>query len=314
MQILMPSSELIMETDPFRKIEMAGRTCYKSQDKITETSARDFYTKMVKSGHHAMLEHAAFVFEVEEKLYSNLLGMSPFLHMTQYHNGYMGVKDRYLVSGNLRALNEAPFTGDLLVKLMDIDPILSYQHDPRLLTLWGLEARVVSAEEVNTLTVEERKAHTYPMFRFITDRGVTHEIVRHRPASYAQESTRYCNYAKDSEIQFILPSFLHDNVYKPDGKPWNVNEYDKKFGLWQTLMRESEVAYLDMIELGCSPQEARSVLPNSLKTEIIMSANGEEFDHFFNLRSLGLTGKPHPDMKYLADRAFEQYNTEVFPV
>ena len=119
--------------------------------------------------------------------------------------------------------------------------------------------------------------------RFICDRGVTHEIVRHRIASYSQESTRYCNYCKDkfgNELTFIKPLF------------WN--EKTEEFTLWKRAMENVEKVYFEMISLGASPQEARSILPNSLKTEIIVTMNLREWRHFFKLR----TGKrAHPQMR-----------------
>ena len=120
---------------------------------------------------------------------------------------------------------------------------------------------------------------------FTCDRGVSHEIVRHRIASFAQESTRYCNYA-NGEVAFIRPLFF------PEGSV----EFDN----WCEAMMEAECQYLNLIKSGRSPQEARSVLPNSLKTEIVMSANLREWRHFLKLRAAGVTGAPHPQMREVA--------------
>lgn len=127
--------------------------------------------------------------------------------------------------------------------------------------------------------------HASVTVKFVVDRGVSHELVRHRVASFAQESTRYCNYSKDdfgSEVTFILPYFLD---YGSQG-----------FKIWKEQMKSAEKAYFDMLEFGLSPQEARSVLPNSLKTEVVMTANLREWRHFFRLRAAGVTGTPHPQM------------------
>lgn len=125
--------------------------------------------------------------------------------------------------------------------------------------------------------------------KFVCDRGVSHELVRHRVASFAQESTRYCNYAREdfgSEVTFILPYFL---------------EYGSKgFKIWKDQMKAAEKAYFDMLDFGCSPQEARSVLPNSLKTEVNMTCNLREWRWFFKLRAAGVTGTPHPQMLEVA--------------
>lgn len=129
--------------------------------------------------------------------------------------------------------------------------------------------------------------------RVICDRGVTHEIVRHRVASYSQESTRYCNYTNDkfsSQISCIdiATGFQYDLN----------NEHDcKKYEVWQEAMKESENYYFRLLELGAKPQEARSVLPNSLKTELVMTMNLREWRHFFRLRCATAA---HPQMRELA--------------
>lgn len=110
--------------------------------------------------------------------------------------------------------------------------------------------------------------------RFICDRGVTHEIVRHRIASYSQESTRYCNYSQDkfgNELTFIKPCF------------WN--EDDAQYKLWLDTMQYIEEMYNKLIASGAKPEEARSILPNSLKTEIVVTMNLREWRHFFKLRT-----------------------------
>ena len=121
--------------------------------------------------------------------------------------------------------------------------------------------------------------------KFIVDRGVSHELVRHRMASYAQESTRYCNYSKDkfgNELTFISPCF------------WNKGS--REYEEWYAAMNSAEDIYFELIDWGVTPEQARTVLPNSLKTEICMTANLREWRHFFKLRALGITGKPHPQM------------------
>ncbi len=121
--------------------------------------------------------------------------------------------------------------------------------------------------------------------KFICDRGVSHELVRHRIASFAQESSRYCCYAKDKfgkELTFINPCF-----WEPDSD---------NYARWFHEMDESEKTYLAMIENGATPEQARDILPTSIKTEIVMTANLREWRHFFKLRAEGVTGKPHPQM------------------
>lgn len=133
---------------------------------------------------------------------------------------------------------------------------------------------------------ESALEHEKISVRFICDRGMSHEIVRHRIASYSQESTRYCNYAKGDfggELTFIKPFFFKDG--------------SEEFEEWRLACLGAEQAYLKLIELGRSPQEARSVLPNSLKTEIVVTMNLREWRHFFFLRS---ARDAHPQMRELA--------------
>ena len=121
--------------------------------------------------------------------------------------------------------------------------------------------------------------------KFICDRGIANELVRHRIASFAQESSRYCCYAKDKfgkELTFINPCF-----WEPDSD---------NYARWFHEMDESEKTYLAMIENGATPEQARDILPTSIKTEIVMTANLREFRHFFKLRAEGVTGRPHPQM------------------
>ena len=122
--------------------------------------------------------------------------------------------------------------------------------------------------------------------KFVCDRGVSHEIVRHRIASYCQESTRYCNYSKDvfgSEITVIRPSFL------TEGTPgWQY---------WKVACRMAEKSYFELLDWGCTPQEARAVLPTCLKTEVVMTANIREWRHFLKLRC---SPAAHPQMREVA--------------
>jgi thymidylate synthase (FAD) len=116
--------------------------------------------------------------------------------------------------------------------------------------------------------------HSMLSVLFIVDRGISHELVRHRMASFAQESTRYCNYAKEKfgrELTFIKPAFLEEDY--------------KAYDLWHEAMEQAEKSYLAMIDLGLAPGLARSVLPNSLKTEIVITANFREWRHIFTLRT-----------------------------
>lgn len=140
--------------------------------------------------------------------------------------------------------------------------------------------------------------------RFICDRGVTHEIVRHRLASFVQESTRYCNYANGKDIEFITPNWFEkyeDAGYKEQDPP-------SDFDIWHNQMEEAERAYNELINLGWSPQQARSVLPNSLKTEIVVGANIREWRHIFKLRT---ASGAHPQMRELMCPLLKEFKQRI---
>lgn len=210
-----------------KKIEKAGRTCYKSEDKITDKSCINFVKKIITSGHYSVLEH----------------------------------------------------------------------------------------EKVTV--------------RVICDRGVTHEIVRHRIASYSQESTRYCNYGKDSNgVTFILPMWfykyldpcLEEKEYNYTNYLYNTVQNIKNKGeftsdnlnfiAWYQLIGNCESTYLDLLARGQSPQQARSVLPNSLKTEIVMTMNLREWRHFFTLRTAPAA---HPQMREISISMLEEFK-KLIPI
>lgn len=139
--------------------------------------------------------------------------------------------------------------------------------------------------------------HASVTFRIICDRGVTHEIVRHRLASYAQESTRYCNYAKDkfgNELTFIKPLFWEED--------------SAQYKLWYNMCEEAEQAYMALINAKATPQEARSVLPNSLKTEIVVTMDVREWRHFLKLRC---APDAHPQMREVALEILRQFRESV---
>lgn len=159
-------------------------------------------------------------------------------------------------------------------------------------TCYKSEDRITNnsaANMVHQLIQNEHEAmleHESLSVRFICDRGVSHEIVRHRVASYAQESTRYCNYSKDkfgNEITVIKPCYLSEDT--------------ENYLIWKAACEAAEKAYFAMLDNDAKPQEARAVLPTSLKTEIVMTANLREWRHFLQLRTAQAA---HPQMKELA--------------
>lgn len=235
MRIIKPGYEFIgFPEDPkeiYRKIERAGRTCYKSEDKITDESAEKFVRALVKNHHEAMLEHASF--------------------------------------------------------------------------------SVV----------------------FTVDRGVSHELVRHRLAAFAQESTRYCSYNKgkfSKEITVIEPCFydaIPEKEKKMCQKALNlmdpkdhqitdflentVTDLHRRYAMWYDACVSAENEYMMMLDLGATPQEARDVLPNSLKTDIVVTADAREWRHILNLRAAGTTGKPHPQMAEVMTKLLKELQEKL---
>lgn len=282
MKLIKPSFEIWNQPagleGVYKQIERVGRVCYKSEDKITEDSAKGFVDRMVKSGHGAMLEHGTIYLQYETV-------KSAINPLTKYYlNKYSKVKAiegatketmRLFVTTNLRVLVE----NDWLKDLEYICGPTEY-HEKRI-------------------TVH-----------FVCDRGVSHEFVRHRVMSFAQESTRYCNYSKDkfgNELTFIQPCWLDDERLKLYGPYHTVIRDKSPESIFIANLNNAERDYLDLIGLGWKPQEARAVLPNSLKTELVMTGFASDWNHFFDLRARGTTGAPHPQAKELAEPLMKEF-------
>lgn len=299
----------------YEHIEKCGRTCYHSLDQIKTGSAHPFVGRLISSQHYAMLEHASFAFEVDSDLYSYLKAKNELMKYEVYKGIYeppcWGVQslnfshvqistgDRFIVSGNVRALNN--------VRCYPISVVMSDRGIPTYSVPDDFNFRynkcvfIENMWNVPNLTVEEIAAHIYYTYCIVTDRGVTHEFVRHRKMSFAQESTRYCNYSKDKfggEVAFIKP---HD--YNNWPQPMKT--------IFEFSLTRSEKDYMDILEAGATPQQARAVLPNAVKATLIASANVQEWIHFFNVRYRGLTGAPHPDMKEVAEKIHREYYSRM---
>jgi thymidylate synthase (FAD) len=275
MRIIKPTFEELSSADLYKKIEICGRVCYKSEDKITETSAIGFVKRICGYNHGSVLEHFALTFKISEALYLAIKSANiPFFSVSNVTCP--------LVSFNVRAFVTC-YNNNLFTDILK--PITKYMavNYPDLFA-FNSDEEVEEIEYItdySTLTKEERYMHKRISIKITTDRGVTHELVRHRLASFSQESTRYCNYGKDkfgSEITVIEPCDLDENTYP----------------IWKDAMEKAEKAYFDMIDNKATPQIARSVLPNSLKTELCMTATIEEWNLVFDLRcALGA----HPDCR-----------------
>lgn len=295
MRLIESSVQIIEEKDPYKMIELAGRTCYKSEDKITENSAKEFVDRMIKLGHGAMLEHgtvylAYLVFYQDVDNENNLTPEHIFYKYQS--NKYSKVKvvpyswsgeDAVYVTTNLRVLVENNWLDDL-----------QYQVDP---------------------TEHHEKRITA---KFICDRGVSHEFVRHRVFSFAQESTRYCDYSKDkfrNDITYIIPSWLDlpEGKYSNWDNDWcdvselkllypEVDNLSDPANCFLQSIKNAEYYYFMLINRGWKPQQARQVLPNATKTELVMTGFESDWEHFFELRC---SGAAHPDAKKLADELYK---------
>jgi thymidylate synthase (FAD) len=282
MKLIESSVQIIEEKDPYKMIELAGRTCYKSEDKITENSAKEFVDRMIKLGHGAMLEHGT--------IYLTIDGEDPNLSKIQSnpHTKVNLVPYEVLTESNYTISYKAYITTNLRVLVENnLKELLCYQVEP---------------------TEHHEKRITA---KFICDRGISHEFVRHRVFSFAQESQRYCNYSKDkfnNELTFIKPTWL--NIPTGDYTYWDGDWCDidnmkiqlpsdngiaDNF-LW--CLNNAGMQYRLLINKGLKPQEARAILPNATKTELVMTGFESDWEHFFELRC---SGAAHPDAKKLAD-------------
>lgn len=274
MKLIESSVQIIEEKDPYKMIELAGRTCYHSQDNITEDSAKEFVDRMIKLGHGAMLEHGT--------VYLTITATSPEVRKYEI-NPYSrvkkisvdGINGRAYITTNYRVLVENKWLDDL-----------KYQCDP---------------------TPSHEKRITV---KFICDRGVSHEFVRHRVFSFAQESQRYCNYNKDkfnNELTFIRPTWLNiptGNYTYWDGDWCDIDNMKIQLPsdngvadnfLW--CLNNAGMQYRLLINKGLKPQEARGVLPNATKTELVMTGFESDWEHFLSLRT---SKNAHPDAQRLS--------------
>lgn len=277
MKLIKPSFE-IWEQEPglqgvYKQIEKCGRVCYKSEDKITEDSAKPFVDRMIKSGHGAMLEHGTVYLKVPMIYTQGEYGLEVSYGTDKYdRNPYSKINyvtddenSSAYITTNYRHIIENNWIDDL-----------QYICEP---------------------TEFHEKRITV---RFTCDRGVSHEFVRHRVFSFAQESTRYCNYSKDkfsSELTFIQPCWLDDERLKLYGPYHTVIRDKSPESIFIANLNNAERDYLDLIGLGWKPQQARAVLPNSLKTELVMTGFVDDWKHFFFLRC---PVNAHPQARELA--------------
>jgi len=309
-----------------KHIETCGRICYKSEDKITDDSYISFVKMLISKGHFAMLEHNLIPIELSGErsfeLYSLLkdyqyINEDSFESYTTSYVNYTKTNNRIIISANLRVYRDlfkyfkdsvwvhhlihflvSKGFGIIFEDLIDEESNFTYLNYPHLKSL--PELRLVT--NVEDLTIGERLFHEFKSVLFVCDRGVSHELVRHRVANFAQESTRYCNYGKESHMNFIIPSWLNMKEGICDYYTYPDRE-NLELIIWLEAMDIAEHKYNVLIKKGWKPQEARSILPNSLKTEIIVSMNMRGWKHFFDMR---LPLSAHPQMRELTIPLYEE--------
>ena len=269
----------------YKQIERAGRVCYKSEDKITENSAKPFVGRMIESGHGAMLEHGTvyLAMPLETMLPIEINGWGKYTK-NPYSKGFkvceVNGQKRVAVTTNLRVLVENGWLDDL-----------QYICEPT--------------------KYHERRITVH----FVCDRGVSHEFVRHRVMSFAQESTRYCNYSKNkfgNELTFIIPCWVGEGQENASLEDRDICGNTYADLCFKENLAKADRAYFTLIKQGWTPQQARAVLPNSLKTELVVTGFTSDWEHFFGLRARGTTGAPHPQAKELAEPLMKEFITRKY--
>lgn len=296
MNIIPAKVEIIENLPVMQHIELCGRICYKSEDKLAEGTAEKFIAGIIKRGHEAVLEHGNLCFAPNQLYFEAIKSADDALASEaklRYRSflRYSASNTRRVISGNVRAWRtflkaHIDAFGDIphCTRLMACNyPALFPEMQKYASGGWSGGLPMIA---YSTLTPEEQLIHRPLTVKFTVDRGVSHEIVRHRPASFCQESTRYCNYSKDKfggQITVIKPCYLDENT--------------EAYIHWKNACYNSEDAYFYLLEHGHTAQEARGVLPTSLKTEVIMTATLDEWAHFLYLRC---DTAAHPQMREVA--------------
>lgn len=266
----------------YEQAELPGRICYGSQDKIAPGTAEKFIKGLMQSNHGAPLEHNGVYLDCPKNVYDKYVNNK--FSKTSTHK--FDEINKYYVSTNLRVLFENDWLDDLRYV---VEPT---QYHERRITV-----------------------------AFTVDRFTGEEFLRHRVASFNRESTRYVNYFKEKfgagDIKFITPPWVDDNINAIDDKTfrnlcysiYKGEDYDEFSDVlyWLFSLKAAEYSYNNLIRLGWQPQQARIVLPCAICSPLIKTAFVSDWCHFFNLRALGTTGKPHPQAKELAEPLMNEF-------
>ncbi len=282
MIVIPPSYTILHELDRQTlavRIERCGRLCYKSEDMISEDSAPVFIRKILRHGHNSVAEMAVLTLKISLDDMGDASGlykvMPRYLHIDQ-------AVDALLVSGSVRAFRELYLFNPQVKIVRGMTAFLHERHPLFFEDLVpeegvgaepGIKVAKISLAEVEKFSPGLLANHRFIAVKFIVNRAVTHEMVRHRPCGFLQESQRYCRYSASkfgNQVTFIRPLFY--------------NEDSAEYQLWRQAMADTEKIYLDLLETS-TPQAARTVLPNSCKTELIVYANLKQWRHMFRLRT-----------------------------
>ena len=306
MKFIYPHVEVLQQESGvdgiYKQIETAARTCYKSEG----NKGRDFVDKLISNKHTAMLEHG--------NVYLTIMIGSPIHdpnYLTNFHIKQKLISSPYTkyVSKDYDIAKDAP--KEVKSYIESNGPTRVYYITTNLRVIYE---NFEDPDAILNMFLDEPSEHPRRIsVRITCDRGVSHELVRHRVFSFAQESTRYCNYSKDkfgNEITYIIPTWMDDfEEYEENyGLPCegviirphtDDIEMMKRYNFFYSLYY-SEENYLTLLELGCTPQEARQVLPNALKTEIVMTGFIDDWKYFLEVRTTNTYGVPHPDMQNIA--------------
>ena len=266
----------ILEQQPgiegmYKQIELAGRTCYKSEDKITEDSAKEFVDRMINLGHWAMLEHGTVYLDIPNS--AGNYELVPFFASNPYSKlVVVSLEDRIhnYITTNLRVIVEN-FAGEC------IPDIFQYWCEP---------------------TEYHKKRYTV---KWNIDRVTGESFLRHRVFSFARESTRYCNYSKDkfgNEVTFIRPSWDYILTANYNG----IDNFDGDY--FEHALRDAEKYYFKLLEKGWKPQQARQVLPFSVCSPLVMTGFASDWPHFFDLRC---DSHAHPQAREIATALREEF-------
>lgn len=289
-------------------IELCGRTAYKSEDRITEDSAKAFVLMLKGHGHLSVLEHSNIVLQVEA---AESTGAGPFpevLKLIRNRLGFhrifplqTGSDNGYMLAGNLRAwLETLAYLGECESGLHRFFAATLHRHFPNLFeappedVVVPLRAKFVTEQEqLEILKKDPSIDLPVFVFRFVCDRGITHEVVRHRVFSFTQESTRYVNY-KNRGMTLILPEELYGAYDDATGELSGDGPLVQK---WRERGETIFNWYREDLARGLRPEIARDILPNLLKSEIFVSGRWSGWKHFVLLRE---TSHAHPRIRFIA--------------